>query len=406
MASGILNRSNLVEEMISCRLEIPNIGIAFEADRLRREKHELHGELTVRCSLPGARTVNGCLVTGDFNFSSVTARQTRAKLLQQRAGSNGQIDWYAHLEEFCQGVFEREREGDPAEDIWEIQAPPKEDDFAVDGLAFPRSHPSILFGDGGSAKSYIALYIAGRLALQGVPVALFDWELSGGEHRDRFESLFRDQRPKLTYCRCERPLTSEVDRLARVIRERKIVYAFFDSISFACDGRPEDADTAARYFQAIRSLNVGSLHVAHVNKSEEADKKPFGSAFWHNGARATWYVKADPGDARLDLGFYHRKSNLGPLRHPVALRIAFHKHDTIIERISMSDNADLAEKMSVRQRMVELLGRGSMTFMEIAEQLDEKVDTVRKAVKRGNTFVVINGRSGEQDKVGLRARAI
>src|SRR5207244_751427 len=115
-------------------------------------------------------------------------------------------------------------------DIWSIDPPPKADDFAIDGLAFPRRHPAILFGDGGSAKSYVALYMAGRLSLQGIPVALFDWELSGEEHRERFERLFGDQRPPLTYVRCETPLTSELDRVARVIRERKIIYAFFDSI--------------------------------------------------------------------------------------------------------------------------------------------------------------------------------
>ena len=56
------------------RLSIPGIGVAFEIDRLRREHHELVGELSVRCELPGARTVNGNLSIADFNLSSARAR--------------------------------------------------------------------------------------------------------------------------------------------------------------------------------------------------------------------------------------------------------------------------------------------------------------------------------------------
>lgn len=387
-------------------LEIPSIGVKFIAERLRRERQELIGELTVTCALPGARTVNGNLITGDFNFSSVAARSTRAKLLAERAQSNGHVDWYAHLEEFCQGVFSREREGDPAMDIWDIPMPEKVDDFAVSGISLPRKHPSILFGDGGSAKSYMALYIAGQLAIQGVPVALFDWELSGDEHRERFERLFGKIKPPLTYCRCESPLVVEVDRLARIIRERKIRYAFFDSISFACDGRPEEAEIAARYLRATRSLGIGSLHIAHINKSEEKDRKPFGSSWWHNGARCTWYCEAsEPVDGTLQVGFFNRKANLGPLRDNVSLTLRFGNLSTTIERSNMSDSETLVKKMTCAQRMADLLKRGALTAAEIADQLDHPADTVRRTAARSPRFILIQGKGGEQDKIGLKTMA-
>ncbi|HYI92834.1 MAG TPA: hypothetical protein VEX68_04770, partial [Bryobacteraceae bacterium] len=41
------------------RFELPEIASSIEVDRLRREKHELQGELCIRCSLPGARTFDG-----------------------------------------------------------------------------------------------------------------------------------------------------------------------------------------------------------------------------------------------------------------------------------------------------------------------------------------------------------
>jgi len=58
-----------------------------------------------------------------------------------------------------------------------------------------------------------------------------------------------------------------------------------DSVAFACEGPPEAAETAAAYYWALRLLGVGSTSIAHITKAEGGDQKPFGSAFWHNGAR-------------------------------------------------------------------------------------------------------------------------
>jgi hypothetical protein len=64
------------------RMAVPALGITFDVDRLRREHHELIGELCVRCELPGARTVVGRnLSIADFNLSSARACTERAKLL-------------------------------------------------------------------------------------------------------------------------------------------------------------------------------------------------------------------------------------------------------------------------------------------------------------------------------------
>ena len=124
------------------RFEVPAYGITFEADRLRREHQEVIGELTVRCELPGAKSVNNSLSVGDLNFSSVRARQDRAKLLAQRANTNGHVDWFGLLEDFCQRILSFERVGEPAVDLRELPRSPVSDEIKVDGLAFPRRHPN------------------------------------------------------------------------------------------------------------------------------------------------------------------------------------------------------------------------------------------------------------------------
>lgn len=375
-------------------MTVPEIGVTFDVDRLRRKSSELIGELSVRCDLPGARTVNGTLTIADFNLSSARARTDRAKLCATRAQATG-IDWQGLLEEFSQRVLAAERAGQPAVDLREIPRPQAEDILRVDRLAFPRRHPTIIFGDGGAGKSYLALYLAGRLAEQGMSVALFDWELAGDDHRDRLERLFPDGMPQVIYARCERPLVYEADRLRRIVRENAIQYAIFDSVAFACDGPPEAAEVAGRYFRAVRQIGTGSLHIAHVTKQDGADKKPFGSTFWHNGARSTWFAKLAEPSADSDivtLGLFNKKANLGRLQPAAGYRIEFTEHRTAFRETDVAEAPDLAVNLSIRQRMIHLLRRTPMTPDAIAEELEASPDTVRRTLRRyKQVFTVIEG---------------
>ena len=381
--------------MSGYKFELPGFAITFEADRLRRDHHELFGELSVKCGMPGAKTVNGYLSTGDFNFSSVRARQDRSKLLRERACSNGELDWFSLLEEFTQRVFDAEKTGDPAIDLRDIVRPAPDDMIRVDGLRFPSRHPSIIFGDGGTAKSYVALYLLGTLANRGVRVGMFDWELSGEDHRDRLERLFGSDMPKILYVRCERPLIAEADRLRRLVKENLLQYVVYDSCAFACDGPPESAEIAGKYFRAVREINCGSIHIAHVSKSENSDQRPFGSAFWHNGARCTWNVQATEPDNRgsLNLGFFNRKSNLGRLTRPASFLLEFAANGrTIFSPAEAADNPDFASKMTVRQRMYHLLRHGAQSPQFISVSIDASVDTIDRTRRRyGHEFTLLEG---------------
>jgi hypothetical protein len=376
------------------RLSIPLFGVTLDVDRLRREHHELVGELSVHCALPGARTVDGTLSIADFNLSSARARTDRAKLLAQRANTRD-MDWTSWVEELCQRALKAERTGSPAVDLRTVAAPAADDDLHVDGLYLLRRHPAILFGDGGTAKSYMSLYVAGRLAEQGMRIAYFDWELAGEDHRDRLERLFWDGMPQIFYARCEKPLVYESDRLRRIVRENDVGFTVYDSIAFACDGPPESAEIAGRYFRAARQIGGGSLHIAHVSKAEGGDQKPFGSIFWHNGARATWYTKlaeASADDETLHLGVFNRKANLGRLRPPVGFHIEFDGPRTIFKREDVADNPDLAGQLTIRQRMMALLRKGAMAQDVIAEEIEADVETVKRTARRyKNLFILLQG---------------
>jgi hypothetical protein len=381
------------------KLVIPEYGTIIEVDRLRRESNELIGELCVRCNLPGVRTYDGALSIADFNLSSARARQDRARILGQMTNFGAReewVDWLGLLEEFCQRVIMDERRGQAHVILSDLDRPDPNDTIKVAGIELPRRHPVILFGDGGSAKSYVALYLAGKMAQLGMRVALFDWELAGEDHRDRLERLFPGDMPRIVYARCERAIIHEVDRLRRIVRDEGIDYAFFDSIAFACSGPPESAEIAAAYFRSLRQIcqTVGSGHVAHVSKAEGADQKPFGSAFWHNGARATWYIQSTPdlsNDSVIQLGLFNRKANLARIQRTIGFRVEFDELRTYFNPSDPCDTQEIAEKMPLKQRMRELLKRGSMTADELASMTGSQVKRVTETAKRNPKLFAIEG---------------
>src|SRR5262245_54594205 len=188
---------------------ILELGIQLTIDRLRRDHHELKGELAVACDLAGAHTVNGFLSAADFNLSSAQARTARAKLLAERSEA-ADIDWQAFIEELCVRTIAAERQGAPSRPLHTYERRSAERDVILDIHGWPwlRDHPMITFADGGGLKSYLALYGAGILSQHGLQVGFADWELSGDEHRDRLERLFGDENalPLIHYFHCDKPL--------------------------------------------------------------------------------------------------------------------------------------------------------------------------------------------------------
>jgi hypothetical protein len=369
------------------RMLVPASGVTLEIDYLRRDGSQLKGELLARAEIAGARTVDGVLDVSDLNLSSARARAAHAKHLAARANAKG-LDFETMLADFALRVLSAERAGDPAVWLHEIDPPGPAAELEVLGWPLLAKHPVCAFGDGGSCKSYLALYVAGVLAQRGIRVGVADWELAGEDHRDRLDRLFGEDLPQIAYIRCARPLTAEVDRIRRIRRELALDYLVLDSVAFACDGPAETQEVAARFFQALRSLGeLGTLLIAHITKSlEGADRRPFGSTFWHNGARATWNVKpADgvPDDTRAVLALHNRKANLGRLRHSIGIEFRFEQARTHVRRIDLGDEPDLAAGLPTPERLRLALRRGPLSRKQVECELEDvAADTLRKAISR------------------------
>jgi hypothetical protein len=374
------------------QLEIGETGIVLDIDRLRRDRHELVGELAVICPIAGAHTVDGGLIhLADFNLSSAQARTTRAKLLRDR--SEADLDWATYLERLCLLTLRAERAGTPARALHEFDRRTESPTWTIHGWQLPKHHPAILFGDGGVFKSYLALLVLGTLAKWGIPTLYCDWELDGEDHGERLYGLFGIDVPTtIHYLRCERPLVDEADRIRREVGRLGIEYAVFDSVGFATPGPPEAAEMATGYFRAVRQIGCGgSLHLAHTTKAVDDEPKrfkglkPFGSTFWHNSARSTWFIRRaddDIGDGPAVVGLYHQKTNTGPLLRPVGLSVAFTGATTTITKADLADSADLARGLSLRQRLATALKAGPKTIVALAAETGAKKDSIEKTLKR------------------------
>ncbi len=387
--------------------------VRVEFDYLRADSRsgELKGQVTVRSDAPGA---TGLLHRANLNLTSTQARTAIVRQVVRRAQEQG-LDWDGLLEEACFLTIEAHRAGEPAILLRDAERP-ADSGWLLPPFVLGRL-PTILFGDGGAAKSYLALAAAisihtGDELLHIKPTArvntaYLDWEFDAWEHRDRMRRLVGNDMPTLVYVRCVGALRDQVDRLQRVIREHEIGYVVMDSVGMACDGPPEEAQAALGFFDALRALEVGALCVAHVNRSGDTDR-PFGSTFWHNSARSTWYAKKQQETAAstLTVGLFNRKSNTGPLAGPIGYTLAFDSSQTTIERTDVRDVPELAGQVPLKARMIKALGSGAMTYAELSNALSADVDALRQVVHRApQTFARIPGLDGVA-RIGLPAPAV
>lgn len=312
-------------------LDLLDEGVRLELRHLRRESRQLHAEVDVQCTWPGAARHDQSLSCADLNLSSQAARKALAKHCAERSRSKaGEFDWLTVLDAACIQAIGAERTGEDTivlDDAVETAAR----DVDVAGLVIPVDAPSILIAHGDSLKSMLLLYVCGTLAARGYRVLYCDYEWTAARHKTRKQRLFGAERlSTLWYRRCRSALTVEVDAIRRQCEADAIDFIALDSIGLACDGKLADDDTAIRFHRALGSLPP-AMCAAHVPKSSLGpDAKgdaigPFGSVFFSNLCRASWLVKKQTGstDDVVSVGCFPQNQNDGPRHRPVGLQFTF-----------------------------------------------------------------------------------
>lgn len=355
----------------------------FEAPEHRGRVIE--AEVTVWLQGPGLKRDSFTARLDVLSLSKREAFSRQLNLVYNEGARAG--PWQMLLNKACQLVREAMLGQDPT---LHLQSAPRE-------KRLPRLHdplldggPNIFFAKGGSTKTTLALALGCAVAMgqdfNGSPtvqadVLFVDYEADVGTIQDRQDAILRGRGyegsiPLYYFPARGVPLHDLAPVLQRKVDDG-IGFIIVDSAALAAGADPEKAETAIRFFNALASLEVPSLTIAHETKAGE-DQMPFGSVFWNNSARSLWNVKAlqEPGHAGpVNVGLFHRKANNSRLHAPIGLSVTFDERLIRIEGASIQP--EWAGEVSLSKRITERLISGARSVKQLATELEAKPDIVR-----------------------------
>jgi len=290
-----------------------------------------------------------------------------------------------------------------------------------------RNQPTTIYSPGGYAKSYLAAYIACLVQFncKGITdprscwtptagnVLYLDWESSFRDHERRVwaikQGLAINNDETFQHLFCYQPLTADIRNIQRLVIEKKIGLVVIDSQMAATGYGPDASQISSQFYNALRSLECTTLCLDHVSKAEwgkmlDADSLgPYGSVVKFNRSRSQFEIRKSqvPGEDFIELALVHRKHNEGRLLRPIGIRIDFHNNpDGELEKVTfraceISDNAELSKVQTLKDRLAGILGGGSMSIKDMADQLEKPEGTVRSTLNRHkDTFVNLGNEWG------------
>ncbi len=365
----------------------------MEFDRLSEHGEDLSAEVTFYSLTPPRQ---GLLHRARFNLLSTGTRSGICKTLGSREEG---LPWSEMLEAAVWLVVEHYREGDPAVDLRTVNPWPQDRWLLRPYLE--HGGPTILFAEGGSGKSVVALWMGLRVALEAKPVLYLDYETGPEVHAERMRALCAGMKidgqamPPIHYKRMASSLTQSLYVVRRDVDRLGIGLVVVDSLGAAGDGPPEESATAVALFQAIRTIPVPCLCIHHKRKSATGQKsesqrdRMFGSVYYLNFARLAWELDAaaDEDSSVIRLAMINVKANNGRLQGRHGLELAFTNVEERLTRIDVNrvDLASLPEhanRVSMKDRITSELKRGPLTVKELAEALDAPTANIGPAVSR------------------------
>lgn len=303
------------------RFHWPSLGVECIVEGIVAEKTDIRVEITITLV---HNMYGGRLYTGHLLLLGTNSRRDVRKALEDRVPSD-EFDWGGILEQICLLTRERYRRGEPVLDLAQV-------DYrnAVRFLLkpfVPDRAISILYGDGGTAKSLFALAmgvcittlteLVGMLPEKCGRILYLDWEDDAETHAERLAAVCKGMGidvpdDLILYQRRAERLQESTRELRRTIVEKDVVLVIVDSLGMAA-GNPMDEALMLGALKAARSFNCAVLMIHHLPKDPKDKSKPFGTVYASNEARMTWLVEAseDEGSNSLSALYTNHKWNRG-----------------------------------------------------------------------------------------------
>ena len=284
----------------------------------------------------------------------------------------------------------------------EVPAPRR---YLVKGLVLA-AYVTLLYGDGGVAKSLLALALAVAVAgaskhwvgseVEKCLVLYVDFELDAEEQARRVHQICRGQGldgpPEgLLYMSALGHTAREA--FAAALKECKahgIGLMIVDSLGPALQGDAEAARDVISFFQKsiepFRAEGIAVLIIDHQSRIQQGQsyqsKGAFGSVFKTNLARSVIQAQAtERGEGTLTVRLRQKKHNFGPLAEPFGVKLSFSEEAIGLEAVEL-DASELAEEATLNATdRVKLALKGGPAYpWELAEATGLAVKTVKNAL--------------------------
>jgi hypothetical protein len=253
----------------------------------------------------------GLLRSGNFNLSAATTRSQWQKALEERMPD---VDWYAVLEVVCAKAVRRWREGEAIIDLAAVEVPP--DLPYILPPVVVEGGPTVIYADGASGKSLLALAMAVSIAtgtevVPGLvpqrlgPVIYWDWEWDAESHAERLQAICAGvdipvPRGMVYYQREMVSVLDAVPRMRKRVAETGAVAVIVDSLGYARGGDANSQELTIRTFGALRTLERPVIVLDHVSADGKDKDKSFGSIYTRDSARSLWRIDVQKEEGRDD----------------------------------------------------------------------------------------------------------
>ena len=384
--------------MFEVRLESVSDGTLFNFTELAWAGRGLSALLEVEIG-PAIADRHSSVVNIDTSRGRSDFAKDLTDYLGDPPGGGGKKAWKKYVAQACRLVSEAYRKTDPSIDLALVPIA-QSSRMALEPL-LAENQANLIFGDGGSMKTFTSLLMAmnvayGQNSFGGEDpdpgtVMFVDYETDVGTIATRERDLLLGHGLKLEPNRIRywptggMPLSSQVSGMARVVKREDIKLVIIDSAAAACGGDPEKADSALQFFNALTRLETTTLTIAHIRKDQTDKHKAFGSTFWHNQPRTTWFLeRVGNGQGSLvTVRLKNRKASDFAAGTAIKLRFQFRKDpDKVVVEMTEDAHPDSRAPALHIQIRRELKGRGPMSTMDLARLLGTTDGTVRSTLNR------------------------
>ena len=289
-----------------------------------------------------------------------------------------------------------------------VPRPSDERPAVIEGV-IPQRFPSILYGDGGTAKSLLAASILldvsrgadswmGHRIRQHGPVIYLDFELDLEEQVRRIyqlaEGVGLEKPPEGFYylSGADNSAGEVLERTLELANESGAVLVLLDSLGFALEGDAEASRDVLRFvrrnIKPFEHAGITPLIVDHQAKLTAGEgyhqKSPFGSVYKSNACRSVIQVGvADERDGELAVRFRHKKANFGAKFDPFEAQLVFYETKIEIRHRALGAE-DIATEGSLNtaQKIRRLLRESEMVPEELAVKIGVSVGTVKNSLTK------------------------